>query len=67
MSQSPLNKKWFHKVIDYFFPNNCRALLEAAIIRNKAASAELFKLIANHEHDVINGLKSDRRQHIRKL
>lgn len=66
MSQSVLNNKWFHKLTNYFYPNNCRAKLEAAFVRNRNASADFFKLINNHESDVVHALKSDRRHHIRK-
>lgn len=62
MPQYPLNKTWLHKLTDYFFPDNCRAMLEAAIIRNRTASKNLFELINGHEHDVVRALKTERRQ-----
>lgn len=62
MSQFQLNKRWFHKIIDYFVPNNCRTRLEMAVCENKAASACLFQLIDRHEHDVVHALKNERRQ-----
>jgi hypothetical protein len=64
--QSHLNRRWFHKVVDYFSPNNCRAKLERAICENKEASASLFCLIRNHENDVIAALKNDRRAKVHR-
>ena len=61
MSQFQLNKRWFHKVTDYFIPDNCRSRLEVALCNYKNANNGVHNLLNNHEHELIRALKSERR------
>lgn len=61
MSQSQLSKKFYHRVVDFLMPNNCRAKLENAFAENKRACSDLLSYIDKNEHNLVAALKTDRR------
>lgn len=61
MSQSLLNKKLFHKLVNFFMPENCRDNLERAFIENRIAANDFLHSITHNESKVIAAMKDDRR------
>lgn len=62
-----LSKRFFHKIIDKFMPDNCRTLLDRALFQNHKACVELVCLLRSNEENVVAALKQDRRSKERKL
>lgn len=61
-----LSKRFFHKIIDKFMPDNCRTLLDRALVQNHTACVELVCFLRNNEDKVVAALKQDRRIKERK-
>ncbi len=56
-----LNRRFIHKIIDKFMPNNCRNLLDKELFVNHTACLDLVSYLRVNERDVVALLKNDRR------